>query len=69
MISDLPIFRKLGLYVWLSRRIFLPTDFQRNKTGDKMLFGMWRIQKSVGDLSQNHFSVTIGLVIGSGDMR
>jgi hypothetical protein len=34
-----------------------------------MLFGMSRIQKSVGDLSQNHFSVTIGLVIGSGDMR
>ena len=54
---------------WLSHRNFLSNDFQRKNPGGKILFGMWRIKKSVGDLSQNHFSVTIGLVIGSGGMR
>jgi hypothetical protein len=50
---------------WLPLRIFLSNDFQRKSPGDKILFGMRRIQKSVGDLSENHFSVSFGLDFGS----
>jgi hypothetical protein len=50
---------------WLPLRIFLSNDFQRKSPGDKILFGMRRIKKSVGDLSENHFSVSIGLDFGS----
>ena len=49
----------------MPHRIILPIGFQRKNPGDKILFGMSRVQKSVGDLSENRFSVSFGLEIGS----
>ena len=49
----------------MPHRIILPIGFQRKNPGDRILFGMSRVQKSVGDLSENRFSVSFGLEIGS----